>query len=102
MLSKKCMIWTKGEGNPDRVKFFMMRAATNVIGEDPVTPGHTERKAYADKVLAGEANVQQMVIAVVTNATIAATLNADETPVDGDIEFTVNSLWDDFSGYEGA
>ena len=102
MLSTKCMIWTKGQGNPDRIKFFMMRVATNVIGETSSTPGHAERKAYADKVLSGEANVQQMVCAVVTNYTIAAVIDNDETPVDNDIEFTVNSLWDDFSGYEGA
>ena len=100
--SSMCMILSKGTGNKDRIKYFMQKTATSIIGETSATAGHTERKAYADKVLSGEADIYQMMIAVVTNSTISSTISSGGIPSDNDIEFTVNSLWDDFSGNEGV
>lgn len=91
----------------DRIKFLMQKSAVSVIGEVGTTPGHTERLAYAKTVLDGTASVFEMAVATTTNATVLAAIgvnpdNATDplTVTDSDLEFTVNGLWDDFSGYE--
>ena len=96
-----CMETAYDEGFQRQVKYFMQKAAVAAIGELDTTPGHTERVAYANTVLTGEANIREYAIAVVTNATIASTINSAGTPSDSDVEFTVNSMYNDFAGYDG-
>jgi len=86
-----------------RVKFFMHKAATAVIGE--VAGATIPRADYATAVLNGSASVDNMSIAVTTNPTISAAINMavdDMGITDSDLEFTVNSMWDDFSRKDGA
>ena len=84
-----------------RVKYFMTKAATAIIGEESTTAGHTERLAFAKEILAGTANILEFAVGVTTNGTIAASI-VDGTEVsDSDLEFTVNSLINDFAGYDG-
>lgn len=84
-----------------KVKYYMQTAALAIIGEDGETAGHTERLAYAIDILSGDANIKEFSIGVVTNSTIAATINMGNEPSDSDIEFTVNSMINDFAGYDG-
>ena len=101
------MLAASHAGFQNRVKYFMQKGAVAVLGEDTtgfVAGRHDARKTYADKVLAGEASVFEMAVAVATNSTIVANITSagDHSSVtDGDLEFTVNSMWDDFSGFEG-
>ena len=88
----------------DKVKFFMQKAALACLGEsvggdgEPTTEEHTVRVAYAKTVLAGTASVEQYSFAVSTNSTIATSLDAGSLPSDSDIEFTVNSMFNDMAG----
>lgn len=85
-----------------RVGFAMMTAAVNVYAEATNTTGHPQRRALALQVFTGAFGVGTMCIAVLTNATIAAEAVLATTPgfaiPDGDIQFAVNSLWNDFAG----
>lgn len=65
------------------------------------TEGHTERVAYAKEVLAGAASILEYAIGVVTNSTIATTIDGGGQPTDSDVEFVVNSMFSDFAGYDG-
>ena len=79
----------------------MQKSATQVQAEDPATQFHSERKGYADLVLLGDASIYEMTIGVCTNPTILAnvTPQGDTSAVpDTDIEFTVSSLWNAYSG----
>jgi hypothetical protein len=80
-----------------RVSFIALKVAQNVAAEDPATPNHTNRIAYAGRVLAGadQALLLSMHIAA-SNPTIASTLETsggDAVP-DGDIEFAMATIWD--------
>lgn len=85
-----------------RVRYAMTVAAVNVYAEASNTPGHAARQAFALKVFNGAFNIVFACMMVLTNATIAAEANATTTPgfaiPDGDIQFAVNSLWNDFAG----
>ena len=79
----------------------MQKGASAVIGEASAT---ALRHNYSVSVLSGSASIEQMSMAVVTNATISASINMsleDFGITDSDLEFTVNSLWDDFSAKVG-
>lgn len=102
MASHECMIWAKNPHNQQRIKYFMQKAAVDIIGEVGTTPGHAERIVYAAKILDGTASIPEYTIAVTTNATILASINAETEPSDSDIEFTVNSMINDFAGYDAA
>jgi len=101
MLSAKCMAKANGSAFKRRVKYFMQKAATAIIGEDGAFIGHAERVAYAEKILSGEASIYEMAVGVVTNSTVAAAIDGGSEPSDSDLEFTVNSLINDFAGYDG-
>lgn len=85
-----------------RVQYAMMVAAVNVYSEAAGTPGHPARSAFAVRVINGQFSILTACLAVLTNATIAAEANLVTTPgfaiPDGDIQFSVNSLWNDFAG----
>lgn len=85
-----------------RVNYAMLVAAVNVYAEVATTTGHAQRKAFALLVFFGNYNPVQACAMVLTNATIAAEAVLATTPSfaipDGDIQFAVNSLWNDFAG----
>lgn len=83
-----------------KIKYFMQKAAIAIIGEDGGTVGHAERLVYAKLVLAGTASVEEFAIGVATNSTISTAINGGSEPTDNDIEFTVNSMINDFAGYD--
>lgn len=99
----KGMLAVAQESFRRRIKYYMQKGATAVIGELGTTPGHALRKTYADSVLAGTASIYEMAVAVATNTTVVGKLDAlggHSGVPDSDLEFTVNSMWDDFSGFE--
>ena len=77
-----------------RCQSASLQAATNVMSEDTTVVGHTERAAYANKVLLNP-SLQSQAIAFGVAAQPGIT-GADAT--DNDILFTVNSLWNAWSG----
>jgi hypothetical protein len=83
-----------------RVQYAVMVAAVQVYAEDPNTPGHPARIAFAKAVINGVGNSAPA--AVLTNPSIAAEANVQAAPgygiPDGDIQFTVNSLWNALAG----
>lgn len=78
----------------------MQKAAIAILGEEGSTAGHAERVVYAKEILAGTASVYEFAVGVVTNSTIAGKIDA-ETDYDSDLEFVVNSMINDFAGYDG-
>lgn len=83
----------------DRVKYFMQKAAIAVMAEALSTAGHTERVAYSKLVLDATASAIEFTIAVLTNTAVAATGSAT---IDSDLEFTINSMYDAFAGFESG
>jgi hypothetical protein len=85
-----------------RVAYAMATAAVNVYTEGTGVDGHTLRVAFSKSVFTGNYNIFNACLMVLTNATIAAEANVATTPgfaiPDGDIQFAVNSLWNDFAG----
>lgn len=85
-----------------RVGYAMSVSAVNVYAESSNTAGHPVRSVFAVKVINGQFNVYSCCIAILTNPTIAGEAVLATTPAfaipDGDIQFAVNSLWNDFAG----
>lgn len=78
----------------NRIGQAMCKAAVAVQAEAVNTVNHTNRANFATLALRDPERYQPAVArAVVTNAGITST-----AATDGDIEFTVNSMWDAFSG----
>lgn len=82
-----------------RVHYFALKAAIAVVNESDATAHHSERVRLANKVIRGNLDQNVLPRLVVTNATVAATIAAEEEPTgvtvpDGDLEFVVNSVWD--------
>jgi len=100
--SDKCMEWAESKGAQKRVEYFMKKAAIAIIGESGSTEGHAERVTYAKTVLGGNADVRGYAVGVSTNSTIATTITGGSDPSDNDLEFTVNSMINDFAGYDGG
>ena len=66
------------------------KAAVDVMNEDPATAEHSQRMAWARRVLADpEGWAAKVIWKVLENATIQA---APTTTTDGDVQFMVNSL----------
>lgn len=95
MAAEDAMEVANEEGFQRRVKHFMQKAALAVMAEAGSTAFHTERVAFAKSVLDGTASVYEYAVGVVTNSTVAS--NGLAT-TDGDLEFTVNSMFTAFSG----
>ena len=77
-----------------RCQTAALRSATDVSSEPDTTPGHTERAAYANRVLLNPA-LESQAIAFGIAAQPGIT-GADAT--DNDLSFTCNSLWDAWAG----
>lgn len=77
----------------NRVRVAMLTGATNVQAEATSTTNHTNRSNYAKLVLNDpDSYINAFCEAVTTNAGIVS------SSLDSDIQFTVNSLWNDLSG----
>lgn len=80
-----------------RVSYIALKVAQNVASEDPTTPNHDNRIAYAGRVLTGLDQALLLALNIASsNATIAMTLEThggDAVP-DGDIEFAMGAIWD--------
>lgn len=98
--SKLCAEWANDPGKQERVKHFMNKAATAIIGEGSGVAGHTERLAESLEILDGTASKYEYAVSVSTNPTISATIAAGNTVSDNDLEFTVNSIINDHAGYD--
>lgn len=85
-----------------RVEYCLKKAAVAVMAEAANTASHAERVAYAKKVLSGEASVAHVALAAMTNSTLTAAGAVGTAPnfgvSDGDLEFTVNSMFNAFAG----
>jgi len=82
-----------------RVAMIQLKVAQNVASEDPATVHHAERVDYAYYVIRGDENPKMVSAHVNTNPSIAATIDSDPAKLgsnvpDGDIEFTLASIWD--------
>lgn len=77
-----------------RCQTAALQAATNVMSEDGTAAGHAERAAFANRVLLQPALTSPAIAFGV--AAQPAITGADAT--DQDILFTVNSLWNGWSG----
>lgn len=80
-----------------RVRVALMTAAKDVMGEEQTYSDaqYGLRQALADEVIAaagGGAVLERFVWLVITNPAITGESS------DNDIQFTVNSLWDDAAG----
>lgn len=79
-----------------KVRVAMVTAAKDVMGEAKGSLSDTvfaKRQTFAYQVISNSAGyLDRFAWAVVSNAAITG------ASTDGDIQFTVNSLWDDLSG----
>jgi hypothetical protein len=78
---------------------IQLKVAQNVASEDPATANHAERINYAYYVIRGDENPKMVSAHVNTNPSIAASIDAAPEQLganipDGDIEFTLASIWD--------
>jgi hypothetical protein len=77
-----------------RCQTAAIQSAANIISEDTSTVGHTERAAFANKVmLQPSLQSQAMAFGVAAQPGITGPEATDQ-----DILFTVNSLWNAWSG----
>lgn len=93
---------SKDAGFLGRVNYAVTLAAVNVASEDPNTPNHPARKAFADNVFKGNYSVTAVALLALTNSTVANEANVATTPdfaiVDSDLQNAINGLWNDLSG----
>jgi hypothetical protein len=82
-----------------RVMMIMFKVAQNVASEDPTTPDHAERIAYAALVIRGDEKPKLVAAhCISSNPTIGAAIDGDPAALgsnvpDGDIEFALASIW---------
>lgn len=85
----------------ERISYFVIKAAIAVMNESNGTANHTERVAFANKVFVGDYDLQSYAYGVLTNSTVLGNLDLSENDygiIDGDLEFTVNSIYNAFAG----
>jgi len=101
-ISLNCMNRAKDKnGFQAKIKYFMQKASLAVLGEElPIGDEHVARVAYANDILDGTASIYEYAVGVVTNATIATTINGGSEPTDSELEFAVNSMFSDFAGWD--
>ena len=71
-----------------------LQAAANVMSEDPATAGHEERTSYANRVMLNPSLESQ---AISFGVAAQPGITGPEA-TDSDILFTVNALWNAWSG----
>lgn len=83
-----------------RVMMITYKVAQNVSSEDAGTANHTNRVAYAGRIVRGTDNPKNIAAHVISsNPTISAAIESDPSKYgsnvpDGDIEFALASIWD--------
>lgn len=78
-------------GFQQRCIMSLYNQAVAIYFESNLTPGHAARAGYATKILSGQINVQQLVIALAAqHLTLAST--------DAQIDTTVDTLFNSFAG----
>jgi hypothetical protein len=82
-----------------RIQVAIVKAAVDIMGEatdgqgQPTMSNHIKRAALAQKVLENPSRMAEtMVWGVIANAAIT------DNSTDNDIQWIVNSIWDDYSG----
>lgn len=89
-------------GFQGRCLYALEVAACNIMTEANQTAYHQQRVNFAVQVINGSVSGLRIALAVLTNATIAAEAVAATTPdygiADGDIQFTINSLFNTLAG----
>lgn len=75
----------------DRCRYFYAKYAVTVMAEADTVAYHEKRVDFGGQVLSGSFPDKELAIAVGTNATIGATIDAAGTPSDSDIEYVVNN-----------
>ncbi len=84
-----------------RIQLYVVKEATKAMDEVNTVDSHVERVAFAERVFVSDYDLNQYVLAVLSNATLLAALNRDAEDngvTDGDLEFTVNSFYNAFAG----
>jgi len=79
-----------------RVAFIALKVAQQVASEDPATPDHDIRSAYAGRVMIGDDKALLLALHLVaSNATLSNILDTQggDAVSDGDIEFVLGSIW---------
>jgi len=85
----------------DRVNYYVLKATIAIMAEANTTGNHVERVAFASKVFISDYNLNQYVDSVLTNSTVLDALDTqagDNGVSDIDLESTVNSIYNAFSG----
>lgn len=78
-----------------RIQYLLIKSAIAVMAEVNTIPGHTARVIYSNKILSGQADINEASVAVFTNATVAA---AGFSAADADLEFAVTSMFNALAG----
>jgi hypothetical protein len=82
--------------NPQKTEVAVVTAAGEIQNEDPATPDHSNRLAWADWAISNSSVAWQAFgWPVSTNATIVAAVTADpsgQSVQDSDVQFVVNSV----------
>ena len=104
MSSIECARLAEHDDFKKRVNYFMKKAAIAVQAEAPSTDNHEDRIEFAGHVLRNSANIHAFALGVCTNGTIADTIEdksesqANTDIIDSVLEYTVNSMFDAYSG----
>lgn len=79
-----------------RVSYIALKVAQQIAAEVDTQPNHANRVAYSNRIFQGTDNAILLAQHVATNPAIAVKLESDgpEGPPDGDIEFTLATIWD--------
>ncbi len=88
----------KDTGFKEQVHYYMVKASIAIMNEAADTDHHVKRVDLANRILRGSFPVESYALGVMTNATIKGNIDAGLSYT-GDMEFTVNSL---FNAYAGA
>jgi len=82
-----------------KVRYYLVGAAVAVMNEADTEPNHINRLAYAKVILKGAADIQQIGMAIVSNATISAKIEADQD-YDGDLAYVITTILNAFANAE--
>jgi len=79
-----------------RVQVAIVKAAIAIQNEDPSVSNHAARSALAYAVLLNPEHYARLMAVGVANNPVITALSTD-----ADIEFTVNALWNAYTGPQG-
>ena len=79
-----------------QTRFYANQAAIAVKNEDPATPHHAERAAFAARILAGNAPFYEMSLSIGSNATVRQKIEGD-TDYDSDLSYVMATIFDAYA-----